>query len=525
MKKFLGMLFPLLLLATLSVKAESINHLVQTKVLEAWKIVKENPDVTIAVLDTGVDMNHPDLKGNLVTGFNLIDSGQPPLDDHGHGTGVVGVLAAKGKADSGVQGILDKAKIMPIKVLDAQGLGKPEMLAKGIRLAVQHGAKIVLMSLEDPIYSLELEQAVQYAEQQGTLIVAAGGNDGGSIAYPGAFPTVLSVGAVDQQNRVFSYSNRGPELDLAAPGVGIKTISLEGYHEVSGTSFAAPQVAGIAALVLRENPLLTPFQLRQLLKTTADDLGEKGWDPYTGYGLVNAEEALKKAKAMPLDGFEPNLQKEQGASLSIQEHTQAMLGEQDPVDWYRLDIPYDGYLDIQTNLANLSLELYDLKQRRWTAKQNMNVLLEKGPVYLKMTSDSAGMNILYEITTSFEQKEDVYEVNDKREQAFQLPDQPTMSVKGNFHRTGDVDWYQLSYPKAGQLEVEIKMDSLRLDPVLVIEQVGRWKNEIDQGSAGSGQEEHWTGQISSGRVFLQIRDYYENAPMGEYQMNIQYTPN
>lgn len=525
MKKFRWILLFLLLFYPLSAKAESLFHLEKTKVLEAWKTANENPNITIAVLDTGVDLNHPDLKSNLVPGFNLIDSSKPPLDDNGHGTGVAGILAAKGIVNSTVQGVLKKAKIMPIKVLDAHGIGEAERLAKGIRLAVQRGAKIVLMSLGDPIYSSDLEEAVHYAEEKGVLVIAAGGNDSSDLSYPGAFPTVLSVGAIDRQNQVLSYSNRGPGLDLVAPGMNIKTTTLKGgYKERSGTSFAAPQIAGIAALILKENPSLTPFQLRQVLKTTAEDLGAKGWDRDTGYGLVNAAGAVKKAKAVPADGFEPNQQREQAASLSILEHTQALLSGQDPVDWYRLDVPYDGYLDIQTNQTNLSIELHDSKQKRWTAKQKMKVLVEKGPVYLRITSSTPSKSISYELSTSFAQKEDAYEANDKREQAVKLPYQQSMSMRGNFHKKKDADWFQIAYPKSGQLELEVKVDSLHVDPVLTIEQEGKWKTEIDQGSAGNGQKEQWKGQISPGRIFLQIQDYYGNASSGEYYLNLKYKP-
>ena len=139
---------------------------------------RENSDIIIAILDTGVDLEHPDLKDNLVPGINLIDRSKPPQDDNGHGTQVAGVLGAKGNNNQGVAGILWSSKIMPVKVLDKEGEGTPFRVAQGIYQSIEKGASIVLLSLGDPVFSQTLLDAVEKAEQEGVLVIAATGNEG-----------------------------------------------------------------------------------------------------------------------------------------------------------------------------------------------------------------------------------------------------------------------------------------------------------------------------------------------------------
>lgn len=500
----------------------------ETKVIEAWQEGSENGDLKIAVLDTGVDFNHPDLKDNLIPGFNLVKPGTSPMDDHGHGTSTTGILAASGNNGQGVAGVLWKAKVMPIKTLDEKGGGDAKRVAQGIRLAIEQGAKIILLSLGDPIYSAALEEAVKLAEKQGVLIVAATGNNTSTVSYPAAFPTVLSVGAVDTKGNPLSYMNRGPELDVLAPGHSIWTTAKGGsYHEVSGTSMAAPQVAGIAALLWKKNPSLSPFDLRTILRTSSSNQGK--WHPDTGYGLVNAEAALVLA-SQSLHGLPaPKSTIEQATPLPIVTQTRGWLGSKAPNDWYRLDIPYEGTLTIQATSnqekEGVIVEIYNEQKKRVRSQTNMlQIELPKGSSYLHLQYSGKAPLFLYDLHLSFAIAPEDYENNDTKERAVQLPVLAHHQVTGNFHQSKDVDWFKATYPRAGELELRVQTDTLGMDPVLMVEAEGQWREEVDSGNAANRQEEYWHKKIQPGTFFFQLRDYYGNVTRGEYQFSLRYKP-
>src|SRR5690625_4460276 len=253
------------------------HYLEQINAFEGWDIVTENRKITIADVDTGVDLTHPDLQKNIVAGINVLDFTQPPLDENGHGTKVIGVLAAEGNNNRGIAGILWSANVMPVKVMDNDRGGRVSDLVIGINESVEQGASVILVSLGDYVYRQLLEDAVLHAEKQGVVVVAAGGNDRGSmygdrarVHYPAAFPTVIGVGAVDEHDQPQAYSNHGPEVDVVAPGVVMTTRMGGEYAQlVSGTSFAAPQVAGLAALILSQHPDLPPAAIRNHIRYTA----------------------------------------------------------------------------------------------------------------------------------------------------------------------------------------------------------------------------------------------------------------
>ena len=277
---------------------------------KAWNTVHDQTDITIALVDTGVDFNHPDLKNILLGGVNLLEPSQRPQDDNGHGTNVAGVLAASGNNGAGIAGILWRSRIMPIKALDKDGAGDESKLGEGILYAVRKGATIVVLSVGLYRYSAYMRDIVQYAESKGVLLVAASGNDGmqlGSrvaVEYPAAYPTVLAVGGVKPNGQPEPRSNSGPEIDIAAPWNVFTTALGGGYKEEEGTSMAAPQAAAAAALVLMVNPHFKPYQVRELLRQTAKDIGNPGIDEATGYGLLQIDKAVT-AELKP-DAYEPN---------------------------------------------------------------------------------------------------------------------------------------------------------------------------------------------------------------------------
>ena len=270
----------------------------------AWDLSTGTGSITIAVVDTGVQSTHPEFAGRLVAGCDFVNRDALPEDDDGHGTHVAGIAGAAGNNSSGIAGISWGARIMALKVLDATGAGTYQQIAQAIVYAADNGAKVINLSLGGSEPSSVLEDAVNYAVAQGAVVVAAAGNDGtNSPNYPAAYAAAIAVAATDSSNARASFSNYGSYVDLAAPGVNILSTDLaSGYASKSGTSMAAPHVAGAAALLMGySSAFTTPAQVRAALETAALDLGSSGRDNYYGHGLLQLRSAMQfnAASALP----------------------------------------------------------------------------------------------------------------------------------------------------------------------------------------------------------------------------------
>ncbi|MEH2240571.1 S8 family peptidase [Nostoc sp.] len=267
------------------------------KAPEAWAHGYTGKGVVVAVIDTGVDYNHEDLKDNIWTnpkeiagngkdddgngyaddthGWNFVDNTNNVLDDNGHGTHVSGTIAGENN-NYGVTGIAYDAKIMPVKVLNASGSGSYTSIAKGIDYAVNNGANVINLSLGGDYSNPTLESAIDYASSKGVIVVMAAGNDGDSSPdYPARYASKsgIAVGAVDRNNNMPDFSNRSGTKEIAyvtAPGVKVySSVPNNQYATYSGTSMAAPHVAGVVALMLSANHNLTDAQVRQIVTETA----------------------------------------------------------------------------------------------------------------------------------------------------------------------------------------------------------------------------------------------------------------
>jgi len=282
-------------------------HLSKISTPAAWDQSTGYSGLIVAVLDTGVDGTHPDLVSEMVAGWNMFDNNSNTADVYGHGTNVAGTIAAAGDNASGVAGVIWNARIMPIRISDLAGYATYSAAAQGLTWAADHGARIANISYEMSTSSAVIS-AAQYFQNHGGVVTIAAGN-AGSLLSAADSPYVLTVSASDPQDLLASWSNRGSIIDVAAPGVGIyTTMRGGGYSGVSGTSFAAPVTAGVAALVLSANPNLTGAQALNIVKASADDLGAAGWDSLYGTGRVNAASAVALALNSSLvDTVVPNV--------------------------------------------------------------------------------------------------------------------------------------------------------------------------------------------------------------------------
>jgi thermitase len=264
---------------------------------QSWEVTQGRSDVIVAVVDTGIDLNHPEFQGKLVGGYNVIADNKIPQDDNGHGTHVAGVIAAKTNNGDGIAGMSWYSKLMPIKAIGADGSGTAFDIAQGIHWATDHGAAVINLSVGNYTSSAALQEACRYAFDRNVVLVAASGNDAtNQPSYPAAYKEVLSIAAVDHERRRADFSNFGEYVDVAAPGVDIpSTYIYSDYAALSGTSMACPHVAALASLIRSVQPGMKNTDVMQLIRRSATDLGNPGRDNYYGYGMINVNSALRQA--------------------------------------------------------------------------------------------------------------------------------------------------------------------------------------------------------------------------------------
>jgi thermitase len=261
---------------------------------QAWEVTTGSSDLTIAIVDSGIDLDHPDLSGKIILGYDYVNGDWVPDDDYGHGTHVAGIAAAWADNGQGVAGVSWGARLMALKVLNAGGNGTYADVASAVIYAADNGAKIINLSLGGDFDSQTLHDAVIYAHNAGCVLAAATGNDGGSaVLYPAKYAEALAVAATGSTDQRVWFSNYGPEVDVAAPGVSIYSTYLGGgYTSMGGTSMATPHVAGLAALIWSVCPGYTNNQVESCIERSAVDLGAAGWDQYYGHGRIDAHAAL-----------------------------------------------------------------------------------------------------------------------------------------------------------------------------------------------------------------------------------------
>lgn len=271
-------------------------HLAAIEAPAAWDMAT-GAGVVVGVIDTGVDPSERDLKDKIVPGYDFVNDDAEPWDDQGHGTRIAAIVAAAANNGYGGVGVAYDAQVMPLKALNNTGSGRHAWISKAIIWATDHDADVINLSIGGPYHSQTLQDAVNYAWQHGVLLVAAAGNESTNIpVYPAAYDPVLAVAGTTRDQQRAGFSNWGDYVAVAAPGTNILVTSGGNHQMRNGTSFAAPQVSGVASLVLSRNPGLTASQVRDIIQTTANDLGSQGWDPFYGFGQVNAYQAVLQAR-------------------------------------------------------------------------------------------------------------------------------------------------------------------------------------------------------------------------------------
>lgn len=273
-------------------------HLPRIQAPQAWNLTPGDASVAVAVLDSGADPVHPDLAGKLVPGWNFVRPGSNTSDGIGHGTAVAGTIAAASNNGTGGAGVSWSSPVMPLVVVDGDDFAAYSTIAAAIQYAVDHGVRIINISLGGPQPSAALQKAVDYAWSKGAILIASAmNNTSADPYYPAACNHVIAVSASDSNDRLADFSNYGSWIAIAAPGTNILTTANGGgYGYWFGTSFSSPIVAGVAALCLAVNPALTNAEVVAILLNSADDIGSLGFDSLFGSGRVNAYNAVTAAQ-------------------------------------------------------------------------------------------------------------------------------------------------------------------------------------------------------------------------------------
>ncbi len=315
--------------------SEDLWGLTRINVRQAWDQVRGR-GIVVAVVDTGLDHTHEDIAANVwtnpneiagngidddrngyvddVRGWDFVEDDNLPQDPHGHGTHVAGTIAAVADNGIGIAGVAPQAKILPLRGLGVSGSGSISDLTAALVYAADSGADVINNSWSGVFYSQAVREAVEYARDRGSVVVAAAGNNSQDAVYnsPASVEAAITVGALRPGSTNAGFSNVGGKVDVFAPGEEVLSLAAAGsgfasfpsvlqgkYVPASGTSMAAPHVAGVVALLLERFPTLTPEQVRHILRSTAADIGPAGWDELYGYGLVNAAAAAGFSGAAP----------------------------------------------------------------------------------------------------------------------------------------------------------------------------------------------------------------------------------
>jgi len=325
----------------------------------AWNITTGSSDVIIAILDTGIDLDHPDLASGLVDGYNFVNNNTNANDGNMHGTACASIAAGRSNNSIGVSGICWDCSLMPVKVLSDQGYGDFDDIVNGVVWASDNGAQVISMSLGGGGYVSSFNNAIDYAHNNGTIVISASGNDNGSISYPAAYDNSLAIGAMSPCNERknpsscdgenYWGSNYGNGLDLVAPGVRIHSATIGGGYisNMNGTSSACPHAAGVAGLIYSIAPGMPPSEVRLAMQINSVDIGNLGYDTQTGWGRLNAYNAVS------------NLADQPDVSIDIDNFNFEMSSNQTLTEYFVITNTQFGEADLEYSIAESEYKWID----------------------------------------------------------------------------------------------------------------------------------------------------------------------
>jgi subtilisin family serine protease len=468
-------------------------YLNQIDMTRAWDVNQGSSDVTVAVLDTGVNASHSDLKGRILPGYDFVNNDSNPTDDNGHGTHIAGIVAANSN-QIGVTGIDLNAKILPVKIMNKYGQGSTADIVDGIYYAINQGVDVISMSYGSYYRSSAEEEALWYAYNQGITLVAAAGNESTSEwSYPASYVPVIGVAASDKDDRISYFSNYGSWIDITAPGVDIFSTSYLGdYEGGDGTSYSAPIISGLAALLKAQNPEWGPSEIEWALESGAETWDGAEWNAYDGFGRVDAYNAL--TSSLPSLKDVPDI-RNQATALQDEEIYSETINLPMDVDWFKFDVNQSSTITI--NLSNVGQHLdlvgvlfkmdgdtvlsqHAIDEVSMGGDEQYTVQVEPGNFFLAVfdyfnhwSTNSYGVNVLVDSTPVDDSNLFIEEEpNDSIASANEIPF--GMIGGGYFQSYQDFDVYKIVLPYSGDIVITAAADryAYNNDPVALLQDSG-----------------------------------------------------
>jgi hypothetical protein len=472
-----------------------------------------NTTITIGVIDTGIDRSSLSFKNEILDGTNILEPGSAPYDDNGHGTAISGIINEICNENKITQNKI--AKIMPIKVLDSNAKGKDSDIALGIHYAVDHKANIIVLSLGLIYDSAAISESINYADTQNVLVVAAVGNGSGAINYPAAYPTVLAVGGVDQNNKVNSSSNRGQEIDLVAPWKIYTTLKGGGVGYMEGTSMAAPQVAAAAALLLSIHPeLKTTDSIINTIRNTTEDIDKVGWDENSGYGLLRIDHLLDYANSV--DFQELNNSLDSSKMIPINKWVYWNIENEKTPYYFHIRLLQKGILHYQSKNITVPINMKICDSNKNCSKLQPNLYVSSGDYFFQVTSTlPQSASFLLSLTN----EKDFFEPDDQLEAA-QLIFPISQKISGTFDKANDNDWYKMEIHSPSKLTISLSTNTSRIDPVIEIQKNKKEPIIIDEG--GGGDSENTIISVDTGTYYFKVTNAFGSNPIGFYILDFKF---
>lgn len=516
--------------------------------IKQMRLEQTSQEVVVAVVDTGVDLTHPLLQNHFVQGYSMFENDSSVEDlVNGHGTMVSGALVLPDEDNVYTQEELSNIKIMPIKVLNEFGYSDLFLTGSGIFEAVDRGADIIVLSLTDPFYSQYMQEAIEYAEDNGVLVVAATGNDStNSVGYPAAYPTVIAVGAAGPQGNQAHYSNYGNELRIVAAGNVQTTYPNGETGPQSGTSMATPQVARLAAVLLQYYPGLTPAQVRNHMMYTANNENQDRWNIYTGFGMINPRQTLDQMPVMHMD--QQMRDRQNPAIFPVKSEFRAELLHAE--DEHFLYIPpfEEGSIDLEIDLYigkqhGIQVTIYseEEEQERELVKVNVNkqrnVQFQVPPrggtlIHIHFHPDEKRTTPLpYRLVSEFTIYDDDQHPNHQMEDAYELLGDGRL-ITGTLNKDGIEDWFYFDSPGEGKIDLSVRVSTIRMDPFIDIIKPNGTIHTVDEGWFWEStrridmMDEYYSTDVEQGRYYLKVGNSRPelNKVNGEYYLSFSFTP-
>lgn len=482
----------------------------------------------IAVIDTGVAWDHPSLANiNAHYWRNMINNSNDVADRHGHGTQVLGLLAARAGYGAST-GLLPNAQYIILKALNDQGEADDYILAQSIVRAVDYGARVIVLSLGISVDSLFLADAIDYAYQNNVLIVAAAGNNNKQAQFPAAYSKVLSVGSVNANGAVSAFNPAGYEVGVLAHGENVTVLNRTGgTKSASGSSMAVPMVAAMAMNIFHYNSNATVAEVMNHIQVNASNNGS--WYTSSAYGQVDYRNAGTNYSILQSLVAANNTSLARSYNIPRTGALATRINNDSQYKWYRIAAGDAGTVTMTYSSNSnryVQIEVMDTSQRvlksAWLngSGQKFSFAVGTGTTLIRISSDATNTPVTAGFHLDYRIGADIWEGNNNTTNAKQIP--LRARTEANLHAYADQDWYYVDVTEYGTLSVDVTNVPEHMDAVLYIRQGTNSATSVDQRAAA--MNESYSQYAMPGRYYIGVTDYNRNSVNYSYQLNVSFRP-